>query len=492
MKKTIFTLTIYICTFFIVEITFSQWSGPVNLTGVSANGTRLTTNCARSISVSGNDIYAVWKDSRYSSSGDIYFRRSTNAGTSWISEIAFANNEIQAINPSIASLLSTLHVVWEDYRDGNAEIYYRRSTNGGANWGSDVRLSNAAGFSEFPAVAVSADGSVHVVWRDDRNGSGNTEIYYKRSTNGGLTWGSEVRLTNNSSSTGYPSIVTNGLGVHIAFSDYRTGNEELYHKRSTDNGTTWLEEFRITTNSASTTEPCITTSGLNLYISYVDTRTSHRHIYLNKSTNLGASWDFGTQLTTQYWDNYMPSIAISNNGNNIHIAYYTSSASNFFDVFYIRTTNGGTNWSAETRITQSSYGSHPQVAVSGNAVHIMHRWRISSNNQHHIQYWRNPTGNPTGINNIGSEIPSDFNLSQNYPNPFNPNTKIKLQIAKLSGVKLIVFDVSGRIVETLLNEQLYPGIYEIDFSASGLSSGMYFYKLSADEFTSVKKMMLVK
>lgn len=97
-----------------------------------------------------------------------------------------------------------------------------------------------------------------------------------------------------------------------------------------------------------------------------------------------------------------------------------------------------------------------------------------------------------GINPISSEIPEHFSLSQNYPNPFNPNTKIKIQISKLSKVKLIVYDALGRQIETLVNEQLNPGTYEVDFDGSKYSSGIYFYKLVTDGFSDTKKMVLVK
>jgi len=98
----------------------------------------------------------------------------------------------------------------------------------------------------------------------------------------------------------------------------------------------------------------------------------------------------------------------------------------------------------------------------------------------------------TGIQQIGNTIPEKYCLFQNYPNPFNPITKIKYQIAKLSYVKLVVYDALGRQLETLVNEQLKPGTYEVDFDDRGYPSGVYFYKLDAEGFSSVKKMILLK
>lgn len=102
------------------------------------------------------------------------------------------------------------------------------------------------------------------------------------------------------------------------------------------------------------------------------------------------------------------------------------------------------------------------------------------------------TGSLTGINSSNSQIPADFSLQQNYPNPFNPSTKIKFSIAKATFVKMAVYDVTGKEVEVLVNENLSAGSFEVDFNASKLTSGVYFCKITAGEFTDVKKMMLTK
>ncbi len=98
----------------------------------------------------------------------------------------------------------------------------------------------------------------------------------------------------------------------------------------------------------------------------------------------------------------------------------------------------------------------------------------------------------TGIQNTNSEIPVSYNLSQNYPNPFNPTTNIKFSIPSTELVKLVVFDVLGREVATLVNEVKNAGNYTADFDASHLSSGVYFYRLESGNFIQTKKMLLVK
>lgn len=97
-----------------------------------------------------------------------------------------------------------------------------------------------------------------------------------------------------------------------------------------------------------------------------------------------------------------------------------------------------------------------------------------------------------GIEPVSNEIPNVFKLHTNYPNPFNPITKIKFDIAKNTNAKLLVYDVLGRVVETLVNGELKAGRYEVDFDGYSLSSGVYFYKLVTNDYVDTKKMLMIK
>jgi hypothetical protein len=97
-----------------------------------------------------------------------------------------------------------------------------------------------------------------------------------------------------------------------------------------------------------------------------------------------------------------------------------------------------------------------------------------------------------GIKKSGNEVPGSFSLLQNYPNPFNPSTNIKFQIPRNSFVILKIYDIAGKEISELTNEELNPGTYEIEFDSSNLSSGVYYYRLTAGEYSETKKMILIK
>jgi len=100
---------------------------------------------------------------------------------------------------------------------------------------------------------------------------------------------------------------------------------------------------------------------------------------------------------------------------------------------------------------------------------------------------------PTSVEDeIDNNIPTEYALYQNYPNPFNPLTKIGFQIPNFEFVSLKIYDLLGREVAVLANEEKQPGVYELHFDASNLSSGIYYYKLVSGNFIETKKMVLIK
>ena len=102
------------------------------------------------------------------------------------------------------------------------------------------------------------------------------------------------------------------------------------------------------------------------------------------------------------------------------------------------------------------------------------------------------TGPTTEVQEHDPNLPSEFSLQQNYPNPFNPSTSIKYQVSSNTQVSLKIYDVLGNEIATLVNEEKPAGTYEVDFDASRLSSGVYFYKLQAGSFVETKKMILLR
>lgn len=113
-------------------------------------------------------------------------------------------------------------------------------------------------------------------------------------------------------------------------------------------------------------------------------------------------------------------------------------------------------------------------------------------NQNRIFYDGSNISPPVGINQNGTDIPNAFSLSQNYPNPFNPSTRINFAIPKASFVTINIYNTLGQVVGNIISKDLNAGSYSIEWSAADFTSGVYFYRIIAGDFTQTKKMLLVK
>jgi len=209
---------------------------------------------------------------------------------------------------------------------------------------------------------------------------------------------------------------------------------------------------------------CLAASGTNLYAG-----TSNSGVFL--STNNGTSW---TAVNSGLTNTLVQSLAVS--GTNLFAGTVGSGGGVFLS------TNNGTSWTlVNSGLTNISIYA---LAVSGTNLFA---------GPDGGGVWRRPLSEIiTSIHNTSSELPSEFLLQQNYPNPFNPTTTIKFQITISKFVKLSVFDMLGHEVATLMNEQLKPGMYETSFDGSSLNGGVYFYKISAGDFSETKRMLLIK
>jgi len=110
----------------------------------------------------------------------------------------------------------------------------------------------------------------------------------------------------------------------------------------------------------------------------------------------------------------------------------------------------------------------------------------------HVGFWYQSSDLVTSVEQVAEQLPKEFRLDQNYPNLFNPTTTIHFALPKASAVKLTLFNILGRAVAILVNEKLQPGEYKVVLDAKGLASGVYLYRIDAERFWDIKKIMVLK
>jgi hypothetical protein len=466
----------------------------------------------------------------------IFIFNTDNCISQWQSDVRLTNNnEVSSVRQcrNIAVKGDTVHVVWEDNRDGNYEIYYKRSVDGGVSWSADIRITNDIENSNYPSVHVSAS-AVHIFWHELNSIH---KIQYKRSTDGGYNWSTKTEMANSFYGVYYHSEVS-GSVIHLVFTFFaspqppvirykRSQNEGLnwetpvnlsysggstarisssgqnivaywtrdsilqnyiYYKSSPDGGNTWGPDIRMTDITAKPSSPSLSISGTSLQCVWQDIRDGNCEIYYKRSLNNGLNWEADLRLTNYSDSSIYPNIEIS--GSAVHLFWQDKREGNF-EIYYKRSVDNGNTWESDYRLTNDiAFSGNPSSYVSGAKVHIV--WDDTRNANYEVYYKCNPTGNPVGIYNISAEIPENFRLYQNYPNPFNPSTKIRFDIYETSVIKIKIFDASGREIETLVNRNLNPGTYEVDWDASENSGGVYFCRFISENYIETKKLILLK
>lgn len=423
--------------------------------GLSYTQSNITQRSAYAFVLEEDNIFAGF------SGNGVYI--STNDGVTW--------QQTELHNVSALSLLSS----GSDFFAGVAGngIYY--SSNNGLNWAyrgltyydvSDFLISDNIIFSATmgDGLHFSSNGGINwvrnslpandVFFIDKYENylfAGTSSVGIFRSSNNGVNW-QNIGLNFNDITS-----FAKHNNILFVFAERNSYPEFKGVKYSSNNGTTW-------NNSGLLNKKCLSLLSSNNYL-FAGTDSSG----ILRSADNGNTW---TQLEINNTDvnciidvnNYL----ICGTGRGV---YYSN--------------NSGTNWlylnnglDSQRVYSLMISGNYLYAGTEANAV------------------WKLDVSQIIGVNQISTEIPLLYKLHQNYPNPFNPLTKINFEIPKSNSfdenVLLQVYDVSGKLVHTIINQKMVPGTYSVSFDGSSFASGVYFYSINAGNYSESRKMVLVK
>jgi photosystem II stability/assembly factor-like uncharacterized protein len=356
--------------------------------------------------------------------------KSTNSGQTWS---ALTSPSASNINKIFFPPTGSAATGWV----ATTGIY--KSTNGGVNWVQQVATGS---FSDLAFVDLNTGFAVR------------TNIVIK-TTNGGVNF-TNSNYTSNTAISANKIIYVSGQIVMILGVD--NANDTTFVFKSTNMGDTWAQVFK--------------TTGVFFDMKFLNSNTGimcGNNAITKRTTNGGTSW---TSI----------SVPASTDLLGIHLA----SSSIFYMVgstgTILKSTNAGVNWFTQPCPVTSNLRAINVFAADDNGILVGAGGTIL----------RTTNGGITSFVQSGSEIPKSFSLEQNFPNPFNPETNISFSIASTERVSLKIYDVMGREAAVVVNQRLTPGMYTVNFDASSLPSGTYFYRITAGNFTETKKMALIK
>lgn len=422
------------------------------------------------------------------------FKKTTNGGLNW-NNLVWGNNYmlksvsvVNSRNAFITGIYNCLEkttnggIGWENnlnnYGILNSIFFVNARTGWAAGWTSDGNYSTLikttnSGLSWFNQDSTFRRGYLCLHFLSTNYGwaAGNNVI--AMTSNGGTSW---QKLSGYDTTNSYQAIQF--VNVYTGWTVYTNTNNKTGILKTTNSGINWINQYASTNGGIKT-------------LHFVNTNTGYAADGINgilKTTNGGNNWNLiNTTLTGINSINFV-------NSNSGWLVGYDGNAG-----IIAKTTNGGTSFNVLPTLTSNSLNC---VRFSNTNV----GWIVGDRGV----ILKTTSGGITFESTSSEDVPKKFLLLQNYPNPFNPTTSIKYSVSSIQNVKLIVCDILGKEVATLVNEKLQPGTYEVTFDGSRLASGIYFYTLlienvtklglgnesvnnnSRQVFKETKKMLLVK
>lgn len=409
----------------------------------------------------------------------------------FITNICYSQNWIQQNSGTVAELLDVFFINPNTGYVSGYDGTLLKTTNSGDNW--------------LPVPGPYTGAVQNIVFFNVNTGIAFSNPIYK-TTNAGSNWFQVANLS--------------GTLHHCMAADSSTayGCQPFMLSKTSDKGSTW--------GVTGATPAWITISAyfINAATGWVTTvQPQGTPVPTVHIANVGKTTNGGTNWITIYTETGPV------NSNTMYDIYFPTQDTGYMigkqGTMLYKTVNGGVNWSLSSlgfgnlnrvffinastgwvitasgvvlkTIDGGQIWTYVQTPVAGRLndirfINTLSGWVVGVNGA----IIKTTNGGVTFVNQISNQTPEKFTLSQNYPNPFNPVTKIKFDIPVGNGrdrsVRLIIYDILGREVAILVNEELKPGTYEADWNAAGFSSGVYFYKIVAGDYTETKKMVLMK
>lgn len=394
--------------------------------------------------------------------------------------IVITNNYSQQGWQNLNTSFGGYGVFFKNVNTGIISAY--RTTNAGSTW-------NYIGFGPY------------LSFPDQNTGYATGGGSLQKTTNFGDTWVSQINPSNrNLNSINFPNVntgyacgeagniikTTNGGTNWVNVDNPLNINYYLYNIVFTGAETGYVSGFKSFTDTSIVMKT--TNGGNNWNIQYYlrsNWGVFTAMFFVNSSTGyIGAASKNYMLKTTNGGVNWLQYSIPTSNG--IYSIYFPSANIGYASCYsgqIIKTTNAGTNWFLQTTGTGSSLRS---------IFFINDLTGYCSGDNNTVLKTTDGGGPPIGITPISSEVPQDYKLEQNYPNPFNPTTNINFSIPKAGLTSIKIYDMLGRLVTALFEEQLTAGSYKADWNASQIPSGIYIYRLVSGSFTESRKMILIR
>src|SRR4030095_2373645 len=460
-----------------------QWIRNYNETGIGHDGANsILSDAAGNIYVtgksensSGDDDFAIIK---YSPNGDVL----------WVKRYNGTGNGEDYPTAMFIDNSGYIYITGFSYSGSLTKGDYttiKYDSDGNLIW--VVKFNGSGNDNDYStSVFVDDQGYVYVTGYSLENGPGEDYATVKYNSNGVQQWVRKYNGSFNNSDWALKVLVGSGGNIYVSGWSAGSGNNNLDYltiKYNNNGDSLWVKRYDGPSHGWDWPYDMKIDNQGNVYLtgeSVANGRLGYATIKYNSN---------GIELWVQrYESGNGKSLSVDNSGN-IYVTgkkYIYNEDANIATLKY--NNNGELLW--VENYDSGLYDDAFQIMLdTSNNIYLLGSTVIFPSNHDYLTIKYSQT---IGIQPISNDIPKNFSLLQNFPNPFNPSTQINFGLPKTSFVKLIIYDVLGREIAALINEELKAGEYSVDWNAENYPGGIYFYSMTAGDFTDTRKMALVK
>jgi predicted secreted protein with PEFG-CTERM motif len=239
------------------------------------------------MAVSGNNVYVTWENNGLGNF-EVFVAKSSDNGNTFASQINVSNDTAPSGAPQIVASGNNVYVVWMDKTPGNYDIFVAKSNDTGSTFGVPVNVSNTPKDSGYPQITASGN-NIYVVWTETISDK-NYDVFFAKSTNGGVTFDTPINISNNIGPSGWPLVAASN-NIYVTWEDSTPGNFDIFIAKSTDGGSTFGTPVDVSnTPEDSTFKQMVVTDGV-VYLLWQDGSNQHEILFTKSTTFVP---EFGT------------------------------------------------------------------------------------------------------------------------------------------------------------------------------------------------------
>jgi hypothetical protein len=285
------------------------------------------------MAIDGNNVYSLWVEKSEDNSTNVVFTKSTDQGNSFVPPVYITLGARNSGIPKIFADTGKVYLTWEDNNKGDFEVFLSKSSNSGDSFDSPVDISTSAGESGSPEVFVYQN-NIYEVWMD--NTSGNYDIMFTKSSDGGNTFSKPLDVSNLKGDSGYPQLAAWKNNVYVVWTQTMTGiNYDIYFAKSSNNGDSFDAPINLSNNFGPSGWPKISSDG-TIYVSWVDSTPGKFDVFITKSNDGGATFQDPTNLSNSVNESYENEMVVANNS--VYMVWEEGQRGNYTIAFSKSTT----------------------------------------------------------------------------------------------------------------------------------------------------------